>query len=205
MSSEARFWASRLRWRLRGAWQWPAFAVATVIDGLIFHILWPGLELIPGFIVASFANLFLVGLVAPWFARRLAARESGAATSGQAAVPPQEVRVSRASTALLGAGVLALLAAGLAAQPLIVSETEATEANARLVRAYVEGHGSDEVQRNLGSANTIRLSENYFRTCVALDDPRNAFCMFVDTDAASVKEDPNPVPNAQFPGGRATP
>src|SRR4051812_17810009 len=25
----------RLRWRLRGAWQWPAFAVLTVVDALL--------------------------------------------------------------------------------------------------------------------------------------------------------------------------
>jgi hypothetical protein len=112
---------------------------------------------------------------------------------------------SRAGTGLLAAGFAALLAVGVAAEPLVVSETEATEENARLVSDYVMANGSEEVRRNLGSANTIRLGEGEFRTCVALDDPTKAFCMFVDTRADTVTEDPNPVPNARFPGRREGP
>ena len=28
-------WRSRLRWRMRGAWQWPAFAVLMVADVIL--------------------------------------------------------------------------------------------------------------------------------------------------------------------------
>ena len=28
-------WRTRLRWRLSGAWQWPTFAVLTVVDAVI--------------------------------------------------------------------------------------------------------------------------------------------------------------------------
>ena len=30
-----RLWIRRLRWRMRGAWQWPAFAVLTLVDALL--------------------------------------------------------------------------------------------------------------------------------------------------------------------------
>ena len=30
-----RLWWPRLRWRMRGAWQWPAFAVLTLLDGVL--------------------------------------------------------------------------------------------------------------------------------------------------------------------------
>lgn len=178
-----------MRWRLRGAWQWPAFGVLTVLDGLILHLL-PGFDLIPGLIIASFGNLLLVGLVAPWLARRLVARTRGQASGVDA---PPEVIHDRTATAILAVGTVALIAAGLATRPLVVSETEATERLAAAVRDYVSVHGTDEVQRNLDTANTRQTDEaGYFRTCIALDDRTRAFCMFVDTKT----EPPTIVPHA---------
>ena len=37
MGTVDRFWTRRLRWRLVGAWRWPAFALFTVVDGLVLH------------------------------------------------------------------------------------------------------------------------------------------------------------------------
>src|SRR2546425_7144516 len=71
-----RFWTRRLRWRLLGAWRWPLFVALTVADGFIAQALPPtggSAQLVPSMIIASFSNLFLIGLVAPWLARRLAA------------------------------------------------------------------------------------------------------------------------------------
>jgi hypothetical protein len=102
---------------------------------------------------------------------------------------------------LAGAGVVLLLA-GLLSQRTVVSPTEATEKNARLVSEYVAAHGSQEVKRNLDTANTVRLEAGYFRTCVALDDRSRAFCLFVDTngDPPTVRRDPNPAPNGRLYG-----
>ncbi len=78
VSSQERFWTRRLRWRLRGAWQWPVFAALTLVVGLIIHLLSPtgaDVDLLLAVILASFGNLFLVGLVAPWLARRLLERQ----------------------------------------------------------------------------------------------------------------------------------
>ncbi|MBA2566217.1 MAG: hypothetical protein H0V08_00230 [Thermoleophilaceae bacterium] len=205
MSSEERFWPRRLRWRLRGAWQWPAFAVLTLADGFIIHLLSPtgeDTDVFLGVILASFGNLLLVGLIAPWLARRRVERQRrGEAATGEAG-PPVEVVHDRTGTALLCAGAVALLVSSLALQPLIVSETDATEENARLVQSYVEAHGSEEVRRNLQTANTIRLGDGFFRTCIALDDRTQAFCLLVDVNVhpPSVREDANPVPNDEFPG-----
>ena len=205
MDSRERFWTRRLRWRLRGAWQWPAFAALTLLDGFVIHALSPtgaAVDVFLGVILASFGNLVLVGLVAPWLARRLVERHRRAeAATGQPG-PPAEVVHDQAGTALLGAGTLALVVSGLALQPLIVSETEATEENARVVQDYVEAHASEEVRRNLATANTIRLAEGYFRTCIALDDRTQAYCLLVDVneEPPAVREDPNPVPNDEFLG-----
>lgn len=205
MSSDQRFWTRRLRWRLRGAWQWPTFAALTLVDGLIISRLSPtgaDVDLFLGVIVASFGNLVLVGLLAPWLGRRLLERQRRAEQATGATGPPAEVVHDRTGTALLCAGALALLAAGLALQPLVVSETEETEENARVVQAFVEAHADEEVRRNLETANTIRLGEGFFRTCVARDDRSQAYCLFVDVneEPPSVREDSNPIPNAEYPG-----
>ncbi len=213
MSSEGRLWARRLRWRLRGGLQWPAFAVLTVGNGVLLHVLPPfasGIDLIPGLIIASFSNLFLVGVVAPFLARRMIAERL--ATAGTAAAagapiagpsdPPYEILLDRAATGLLLAGTLGLVAAGLASRPLIVSETEATETNARLVRSYTLAHASPEYRRNVDAANTIRVAEGYFRTCIPADDRRRVWCLFVDTnlEPPDVRPDRSATPNDKYLG-----
>lgn len=191
---------------------WPSFVVLTLADGLVLHLLPPvklgltesGLTLVFGMILASFGNLILVGVVAPWLAKRLAARSVPAATGASGpAVSAQirrEVIQDRVATALLVLGLVGLVAAGLGSRPVVVSETKATEENARAVKRYVERSGDRELIRNLETANTIKLGEGYFRTCIARDDRRRAFCLFVDTkkDPTALKRDPSEQPNARF-------
>ena len=193
VTTAERFWTRRLRWRMRGAWLWPAFFALTLLDALLLTLLPPvrtGVDFPPALIISSFGNLFLVGAVAPWLAKRIHHRGD----------LPLEVLVSRAATALLAVGTVGVLAAGLATRPLVVSETEDTEAAAGAVRAYIDENASAEVRRNLDTANTIRLEEDYFRICVALDDRRRASCYFVDTDVdpPRVTEDGDARPNALY-------
>jgi hypothetical protein len=181
---------------------WPAFIVVTLVDGLILHLLPPvrtGVALIPGILIATFGNLILIGAVAPWLARRLWSRRPAA----EPGAPPKarlEVLSDRVGTALLLATVLGVLAAGLAARPTVVSETEDTERNAEAFREYVLGSGDAELIRNLETANTVRLREDYFRTCIARDDRRHHFCAFVDTshDPARVQRDRSAEPNSAY-------
>jgi hypothetical protein len=204
VSSEV-FWTRRLRWRLRGALMWPAFAVFTIGDGLLLHFLPPnttGVKLIPGIIIASFANLFLIGAVANWIARRLVARERTAHAHERRDPLPREVILDRTATILLGLAALGLFFAGLGNRPVIVSETNATHEAAVRARNFVEAHGTPQAKANLQDANTRRLAEGYFRVCVNLNNRARAFCMFVDTNKNTVVRDhdarPNPV---EFSGG----
>ena len=174
--------------------QWPAFVLFTALDAVVIAELPPSVvrepNLIVGLLATTFGNLVLIGAVAPFLARRLAQRESD--QTGR------EILQDRTATVLLAVGLLACLVSGLANRPVIVSETEATEANARLVEGYVARRGSEEVKRNLDSANTRRLSEGFFRTCVALDDRTKAFCMFVDTKRETVVPDSDARPNGEI-------
>ena len=204
VSSEV-FWTRRLRWRLRGALMWPAFTILTVGDGLLLHYLPPnrtGVKLVPAFIIASFANLFLLGAVAPWIARRLLARERVAHGPEGREPLPAEVVLDRTATVLLTLAAVGLLAAGLGNRPVIVSETNATKEAAERAQSFVLAHGTAEAKANLETANTRRLADGYFRVCVNLNDRSRAFCMLIDTKKDTVVRDRDARPNeVEFSGG----
>jgi hypothetical protein len=69
------------------------------------------------------------------------------------------------------------------------------------VEQYVSAHGSAEVKANLQTANTKRLAEGYFRTCINLNDRSRAYCMFVNTKTKKVVKDGDSRPNAVTFGG----
>jgi hypothetical protein len=199
---DERFWPARIRWRLRGAWMWPTFIVVTLVDGLILHLLPPigtGVDLVPAILLATFGNLVLIGAIAPWLARRTWKRRPAA----EPGAPPRaqlEVLTDRIGTGLLVATIIGVIAAGWAARPIVVSETEDTERNAKAFRALILTRGDAELIRNLETANTVRLGEDFFRTCVARDDRRRYFCAFVDTsrDPPDVDVDGSAEPNSIY-------
>jgi hypothetical protein len=181
---------------------WPTFISVTLLDALILHLLPPvgtGVDPIPALLLAVFGNLILIGAVAPWLARRMWYRRPAA----DPGAPPRaqlEVLTDRIGTGLLLATIVGVLAAGLAARPTVVSETEDTEANAKAFRALVLSRGDEELIRNLETANTVRLGEDFFRTCVARDDRERYFCAFVDTseDPPDVDVDGSAEPNSVY-------
>jgi hypothetical protein len=215
-----RFWRNRLRWRLRGAMQWPAFVFFTLADAFVLDALPPitttgvdsGLNFVEGLLIATFGNLFLVGAAAPFLARRLAARRQAAVGGVEGGEPSQEpgladvdreVLQDRIATALLVAGLVATFVAGLANRQVIVSETDATEAAGRAVLDYVETSGDEELRRNVETANIKRLGDDFFRICIARDDRERFFCLLVDTDSdpPEVTKDPSAEPNSVYRGG----
>src|SRR3954470_12783022 len=132
MVTSEQFWVRRLRWRLIGAWRWPLFLVCTVVDAFIVHELPPAgtrALFFPALFIASFGNLFLIGAVAPWLARRLAARQG---TAPAESFPPRdhhEILVDKVASVALIAATLGLVAAGLGNQKVVVADTD------RLARA----------------------------------------------------------------------
>lgn len=200
MAGEERFWVARARWRLRGAMLWPAFVVLTLLDGFVLYRLSPvGFDFkdpIAPIILATFGNLFLIAVVSPLLARRLIARRQEASTV------EREVLQDRVGTALLAVGLVGVIAAGLGNRQVVVSETEDTERNAQALSRYIAHSGNPELVRNRETANTHRLSEGYFRTCVARDDRRRAFCFYIDTKRRPVEVRPD---RSQVPNNRTFP
>jgi hypothetical protein len=200
MAARERFWTRRLRWRLIGAWRWPVFVVAVVADAWILHELPPvstGIKLSIAFFVSGFGNLFWVAsadLLARYARKQNAARGIDD--------PHVEVLVDRIAVVAMLAGIVGILAWGLATSDSRVLETNALEENADAVERYVRERGGDEYARNLETANTVRLAEGYFRTCISDDERRRFLCLFVDTkkDPPQVVRDPSTEPNEEVVG-----
>ena len=102
----------------------------------------------------------------------------------------------RIGTGLLLATVVGVIAAGLAAKPLVVVETKARERAAEALSRRVAA-GTPELQRNVDASNTRRLADGYFRTCIPNDDRDGWTCFFVDVreSRARVIRDPSVIPN----------
>lgn len=211
MSTADRFWARRLRWRLLGAWRWPLFLALTVLDGFIAYWLPPWgshTHLIAALIICSFANLILIGAIAPWFGRRLAEREGQRPPT--ASFPPTnhvELLTDRAAAILLVVGTIGVLSAGLSHRHAAGTATDAEQNAADTAVAYVTAHGpaAARKQYRIDALNTHVLEEErLYRMCVPLDDRalRN-YCMYIDVTRKppSVRLDPDARPNQLvFPG-----
>ena len=207
MATGDQFWVRRLRWRLIGAWRWPLFLVATVVDALIVHEMAPTggtVPFLPALFICSFANLFLIGAIAPWLARRLAARQGAATAGAPNTFPPAnhlELLVDRVAVAVLALAAVGLLAAGLGNRKVVVADTDRLERAGIAVRAYVRAHAPPEIKRRVDAANThATLEDGFFRTCVPYEDARKQYCMFVDAtrDPPSVVPDRDTRPNAVY-------
>src|SRR3954447_26603240 len=101
-------WWPRLRWRMRGAWQWPTFGVLTVADTVLitrlpFHE--DGPDALGAVLLAGFFNLLAVGVAAPFLGMLLRRRRRDL---------PAVVARDYAGTALLALVTAGLVAGGLA-------------------------------------------------------------------------------------------
>jgi hypothetical protein len=204
MSTAGGFWARRLRWRLIGAWRWPLFLVLTVLDALIVHWLPPNgtrALFVPALVICSFANLFLIGAVAPWFARRLVARQGQRPPSST--FPPAnhlELLTDRIAVIVLVLATVGLAIAGAGNHKVVVAATDRLAHGGAAARDFAVAHGPPDIRRNALAANinSHELDQDgLFRMCVPYDDPTRAYCMYVDAseEPATVKPDTDTRPN----------
>ena len=109
MEGVERVWHRRLRWRLRGAWQWPAFAALTLLDGIILVVLPPyggaPEHVFPGVVLAGFVNLLAVVVLAPPLGHLLRRRRPDL---------PRAIAANYAGATLVAAISVLLVAGGLA-------------------------------------------------------------------------------------------
>ena len=114
-------WWARLRWRRRGAWQWPTFALLTVVDGaLLAWLPFTGgdAEPVGALLVAGVLNLVVLAVAGPAFGWLLRRRRADL---------PSDVAADRAAVTAMLALTLALLAGAWAAQPIWVLDLGASD------------------------------------------------------------------------------
>jgi hypothetical protein len=172
----------RLRWRLRGAWLWPAFALATVLAGVSLHLLpVQGLRtgLVAGLLIAGFLNLAAVALAMP-LGGRLVRR-------GRRDLPPVVAQDYAGCVALALVG-LAVLTAGLVHRRAIREEARAATRALQLVQHTVERSGPAEARRNVAAADTIRVEAGrVYRSCIPTSRPQRPYCLVVHLDTTPAR------------------
>jgi hypothetical protein len=193
MAQVERVWPRRLRWRLRGAWQWPAFVVLTLVDGVLLSKLPPWADgppgVFPGVLLAAFFNLVAVAVVAPfvgWLVRR------------RRPDLPRFIASDYAGTWLLVAITTAFLAGGLLHRSEAKAEERREAAVARAMHDYVV-RSAPEYAASLQHIDAVRLEPDHYRACIPGRDERHALCLFVTTDqdppgiVLDTSQDPNDV------------
>ena len=142
---EERFWPSRVRWRLRGAWMWPAFVALTLARragappaAAGGHRRGPRARHPARRVRQPRAR----GRRGPWLARRIWARRPAAAPGRSADGPAWRCSRTGSAPACSWPSVVGVLAAGLAARPLVVAETDARERAADAILRVVTTAGT---------------------------------------------------------------
>jgi len=197
MEGVERVWHRRLRWRLRGAWQWPAFIGLTVVDAVLlaelpFYDDGPG-GFVPAVLLAGFLNLLLVAVLAPAAGRLLRRARPDL---------PRLIARDYSGTALLVAATALLAAGGLLHRSAVVEEQGDERAVASSVHDYVITQ-APEYTRALGAMDAVKLLPDEYRACVPSTDPRRALCLFVSTDQEppGLVLDTEQVPNREWRRG----
>jgi hypothetical protein len=199
LGGDERLWLRRLRWRLRGALQGPAFVLATVLEAVLLNRL-PvagdeGLDPVGGLLAAAFLNLGIVAVAAPLLARARRPR-------GRRAGMPIAVATDRTATLLMGTAVLAVLGVGLVHRAEVQESRAEYQAQLDAVRAYLAHQAPAEYRASIGLENVWKQGDDFYRTCVPGRDARRSLCVFVDTSgpAVSITRDPDQQSNARIAG-----
>ena len=161
----------RLRWRMSGAWLWPTFVVATLLEMGLLHwlpIAGEGSGLIAALLLAGSLNVIAIALLGRWLRRRRPEL-------------PKVVADDRAGTAVVVAVAVAIVAAGLANRDEVRERERDLAAQSAAVHGYVMSQAPAEYRRGLAGADTLRLEEDRYRTCVPGADPKRWLCLIVDT------------------------
>jgi hypothetical protein len=165
----------RMRWRLRGAWLWPAFVVLTVLEIGLLHWLPVAGERSRWIAALLLAGCLNVGAIA------VVGGLGGVALRRLRRDLPKVVADDYAGLAGLGIVAAALLAAGLVHRPELMADREAFVMQSQAVRLWVEANGDDFARAHINAADSVLVDEDLYRTCVPEPDPKRWLCLVVDT------------------------
>jgi hypothetical protein len=169
-----RAWLRRMRWRRRGAWMWPAFALAVLADALIGHWLPPSGETqtVPAAALAA-TVLNLIGLV-------LLSRLLGALLRRARPDLPKVVARDYGGTIVIVAIGAALLVAGLVHRPSVLAHRKALGDAIARAQAFIGDRAPAEFRRNLEFVSTFAIEQgSIYRVCVPNEARVRTYCVVV--------------------------
>jgi hypothetical protein len=177
----------RMRWRMRGAWQWPTFFAVTLIDGAVLSALpfygdGPG-GFVPGVLLAGFANLVAVAVLAPLCGRLLRRRRPDL---------PRLVASNYAGTTLVTALLALVVAGGIVHRPATAADERERLAVIASMQTFVV-HQRPQLRSELAATDVLEVEPRLYRACVPKPQPRRWLCLFVSTDQAppGIRRDPD--------------
>jgi hypothetical protein len=165
----------RMRWRLRGAWLWPAFLVLTVLEMGLLHwlpIAGAGSGWIAALLLAGCLNVIAIAV---------GGGLGGVALRRIRGDLPKVVADDYAGLAVLGVVGAAFLVAGLVHRPELSADRKAFALQSMAVRLWVEAHGDDITRAHVNGADSVLIDRDLYRTCIPGPDPRRWLCLVVDT------------------------
>ena len=170
-------WLARARWRRRGAWLWPTFAILTVADAVIGHLLPPSGDsgtLLGAGLAGLFLNLIAIAL--------LSVPLGAAVRRARPGLPKIVARDYGGTTAIVAISV-ALLIAGLVHRPSVLAHRSAMQDAITRAQAWIGARAPAEFRRNIEFVSTVVIEPgSIYRTCVpSATDRRRTYCVIVQT------------------------
>ena len=168
-------WLVRARWRVRGAWMWPAFVVLAVADGIVGHLLpdaGDGQSVIGGIIVALLFNLFAIVAVAwpaAWLVRRIY-RDM-----------PWPVARNYGGTGCVMLVTAAFVAIGLLHHATVTGDRSAMRDAEARAAAYIGARAPASFRVRASYVDTFTIQAGViYRTCVTNRAGTRHYCVVVD-------------------------
>jgi hypothetical protein len=152
---------ARARWRLRGAWQWPAFVAMTVADAVIGHLLPPSGQT-QSVVAAGLAALALnlIGVV-------LLSAPAGALLRRLRPDLPRVVARNYAGTTVILAITAVVLMAGIAHRSTVAADGQAMREAIARAQAFIGDRAPAPFRRNVRQIDTLEIQEGaVYRECV---------------------------------------
>ena len=167
----------RLRWRLRGAWLWPAFVVLPLADAAIVHTLPLAGD------SASLVGSWLLGVVVSLLAIVALAPPLGFAVRRLRPDMPRLVARNYAGALLTLTVTFVLLAAGLAHHNVVSADLAALQDASARAEAYIGAHAPAEFQHDLRRLETYEVQPpDVYRSCAANPTGSRFYCVVVRRD-----------------------
>ena len=167
-------WLARVRWRRRGAWMWPSFALLTIADAVIGHELPPAGDtqtLVAAALLGCALNLAGV-VVLSWPLSRLLRRLRPEL--------PSIIARDYAGTVMLGLVAVALLATGLAHRSTVIAHRDALREATLRAEAWIGDRAPPQFRRNAAEVSTFTIEEGtVYRSCVPSNDGQRSYCVIV--------------------------